>query len=112
MAGPIVDINVVMIEWIPPVLLSIDTCVLFVAILFVTRMSYSRESDCSKIVFWPYYLILIYIAFEIMELLFILREINMFGIQNHMKVIYSWMWMLVSTFSVCKFVLFNLFVCC
>lgn len=77
--GKIVEIN-----WLPPVLFSIDVSVMVVAVTLVTKMSYSRTFTYSKLNFYPYYVILVYLSCEMLELLLIIHETNTFskGLQN------------------------------
>ncbi len=66
------------IEWLPPALFSFDVFVLLAAVFIVTRINYSRKVNTTKLSMLPYYIILAYLAFEMMELLLLIREINTF----------------------------------
>jgi hypothetical protein len=64
------------INWLPPILLSIDVLVLLVAITLVTKMSYNRAVCTNRLNYYPYYVTLVYLTIELLELILIIRETN------------------------------------
>lgn len=66
------------INWLPPILLSIDVLVLLVAITLITKMSYNRRVQSNRLNYYPYYVTLVYLTIEFLELILIIRETNQF----------------------------------
>jgi len=72
------------INWLPPILLSIDVLVLLVAITLITKMSYNRQVQSNRLNYYPYYVTLVYLTLEFLELILIIRETNQFtGWENY-----------------------------
>jgi hypothetical protein len=44
MKGAEADYYKLEIEWLPPILFSIDVCVMLIAIFLVSKMSYTKQS--------------------------------------------------------------------
>jgi len=101
------------VKWLPPVLFSIDVTVMLVAVFLVTKMSYSKTSTATHLSFYPYYVILAYLACEMLELLMIIHQINIYDSEaNKVNYITSIVWYVIDMFSVLKFVCFIGFVGC
>jgi hypothetical protein len=78
------SIKLTEINWLPPILLSIDVLVLLIAITLITKMSYNRQVQSNRLNYYPYYVTLVYLTIEFLELILIIRETNQFtGWENY-----------------------------
>lgn len=98
------------IQWLPPVLFSLDVCVWLYAVLTATKLSYSRTRTCTKLNLVPYYIIIAYLTCELLELTLIIHEVNTYDVTSSISFFESMIWVFVDSFSMTKFGLFMLFV--
>ena len=62
-------------EWIPPIMFSIVVMVAMYAVKLLTTLHYSRTEAYTKLTLYPFYIILAYLFFEGAELLSIMRAV-------------------------------------
>lgn len=104
--------DLIVIEWIPPLMFSILTLVIIYAVLRVTKMHFSRTT-IQKLTPYPYYVILVYLATEAVQLLFIMKYIELIlpeGASGDLHLYTNFLMPLIATFSTTKLLLYTVFV--
>lgn len=101
-------IDLLEIQWLLPIIFSLNTLVLICAIFIVTKMTYSQTIKCTTLSFYPYYTIIGYLICEIIEVIMIYYQVSNYIISP--KSFNSIVWLFINTCSVIKFVMFQWFV--
>jgi hypothetical protein len=62
-------------EWIPPIMFSVVVMVAMYAVKILTTLHYSRTEAYTQLTLFPFYIVLAYLFFEGAELICIMRAV-------------------------------------
>lgn len=104
--------DAVMLQWVSPFMFSVVCLVLVMAITLVTKISYSRTASLTQLSMYPYYVIMVYLTLEALEIIMIIVAFNFLLELPDAHFFTNIIWPIIGTFSIAKFVTYTIFVNC
>lgn len=96
-------------HWLPPMFFAITASVLLFTIYRLTAVKYSKNRTSPSLTLAPYYVIVVYLTFELVEIVCVLYQVSTNDSAQKVSSIESAIWPGIITLSIAKFAVFGIF---